>query len=121
MDWVVFQWPSVWFGIGVLLSRALFGDEDVRARTRVMTWVVIATVISYGLWLHGPPNAIVTAAVFASLIAIPLAAIHGILRYGAFDIAPVTVGAWRPFVQSPDHCPVRDRRRQHPPCCSQTA
>lgn len=86
--WVVFQWPSVWFGAGVLLSRALFGDKDVRARTRVMTWVVIATVISYGLWLHGPPNAIVTAAVFASLTAVPLAAIHGILRHGAFDIAP---------------------------------
>ena len=86
--WIVFQWPSVWFGAGVLLSRALFGDKDVRARTRVMTWVVIATVISYGLWLHGPPNAIVTAAVFASLTAVPLAAIHGILRHGAFDIAP---------------------------------
>jgi len=86
--WVVFQWPSVWLGAGVLLSRALFGDKDVRARTRVMTWVVTATVISYGLWLHGPPNAIVTAAVFASLTAVPLAAIHGILRHGAFDIAP---------------------------------
>ena len=86
--WVVFQWPSVWLGAGVLLSRALFGDKEVRARTRVMTWVVIATVISYGLWLHGPQNALVTAAVFASLTAVPLAAIHGILRHGAFDIAP---------------------------------
>ena len=26
--------------------------------------------------------------VYASLIALPVAAIHGILRYGAFDIAP---------------------------------
>jgi signal transduction histidine kinase len=86
--WCVFQWPSMLLGVGVLLSRAVFGSESVRARTRIMTWVVIATVLSYGLWMFGPPNAIVTAAVFASLITIPLAAIHGILRYGAFDIAP---------------------------------
>lgn len=92
VDWVVFQWPSVWFGVGVLLSRALFGDEGVRARTRVMTWVVLATVLSYGMFLYGPPNAFTTAAVFVSLIAIPLAAIHGILRYGAFDIPAVDRG-----------------------------
>lgn len=86
--WAIYQWPWMPLGVGVLLSRAVFGDKEVRARTRVMTWVVIATVISYGLWLHGPPNAIITAAVFASLTAVPLAAIHGILRHGAFDIAP---------------------------------
>ncbi|HJV98144.1 MAG TPA: histidine kinase [Arthrobacter sp.] len=88
VDWALYQWPSMLLGVGVLLSRAVFGDKEVRARTRVMTWVVIATVISYGLWLYGPPNAIVTAAVFATLTAVPLAAIHGILRHGAFDIAP---------------------------------
>jgi hypothetical protein len=51
VHWVAFQWPSVFFGVGVLLSRAVFGDEGVRARTRIMTWVVIATVLSYGMFL----------------------------------------------------------------------
>ena len=88
VSWIVFQWPSMPLGVGVLLSRAIFGDAGVRARTRVMTWVVVATVISFGLWLHLPPHPAATTAVFVSLIAIPLAAIHGILRYGAFDIAP---------------------------------
>ncbi|WP_306634970.1 sensor histidine kinase [Pseudarthrobacter siccitolerans] len=90
--WVAFQWPSVFFGVGVLLSRAVFGDEGVRARTRIMTWVVIATVLSYGMFLYWPSNPFITAAVFISLITIPIAAIHGILRYGAFDIAAVDRG-----------------------------
>jgi signal transduction histidine kinase len=86
---LVYQpWPSVVIGLGVLISRALFGDAEVRARTRVMTWVIAAALGSFVLWTFTPPNMIVTVAVFASLIAIPLAAIHGILRYGAFDIGP---------------------------------
>jgi signal transduction histidine kinase len=72
----------------VLYSRALFGDAEVRARMRVMTWVVTAALVSFVLWTFAPPNWIITVAVFASLAAMPLAAIHGILRYGAFDIAP---------------------------------
>lgn len=88
VSWVVYQWPSVVLGVGVLLSRAVFGDAEVRARTRIMTWVVIATVLSFGAWMYAPPNVFATVAVYVSLTAIPLAAIHGILRYGAFDIAP---------------------------------
>lgn len=81
-------WPSALLGLGVLYSRALFGDAEVRERTRVMTWVVTASLVSFMVWTFTPPMWITTAAVFASLMAIPLSAIHGILRYGAFDIAP---------------------------------
>ncbi|MEN2745729.1 sensor histidine kinase [Sinomonas halotolerans] len=87
LEWVVVEWPLMPLGVAVLLSRALFGAPEVRQQTRVMMWTVVATVVSFGLWLHGPANVVVTVAVFASLTAIPLAAIHGILRYGAFDIA----------------------------------
>ncbi len=83
-DWII---PMV-VGLGVLYYRALFGDAEVRARTRVMTWVVTVALIAFGLWELFPDSWIVAAAVFISLIAIPLAGIHGILRYGAFDIAP---------------------------------
>lgn len=89
VHYAIYQpWPSVLLGIGVLYSRALFGDAEVRARTRVMTWVVTAALASFVLWTFAPLNWITTTAVFASLAAMPLAAIHGILRYGAFDIAP---------------------------------
>jgi signal transduction histidine kinase len=50
--------------------------------------VVTASLIAFGLWELFPDSWIVTVTVFATLIAIPLAGIHGILRYGAFDIAP---------------------------------
>jgi signal transduction histidine kinase len=87
--YLIYQpWPSVLLGLGVLYSRALFGEAEVRVRTRAMTWVVTASLISFTLWTFAPLNWITTVAVFASLIAIPLAAIHGIFRYGAFDIAP---------------------------------
>jgi signal transduction histidine kinase len=81
-------WPSILLGLVVLYSRALFGEPGVRARTRVMTWVVTASLVSFVLWTFAPLNWIVTVAVLATLTTIPLAAIHGILRYGAFDIAP---------------------------------
>ncbi|PTT67435.1 sensor histidine kinase, partial [Arthrobacter sp. HMWF013] len=75
---------------GVLYSRALFGEAEVRARMRVVTWVVTVSLIAFVPWTIAPPpwNDAAAVAVFVSLIAIPLAAIHGILRYGAFDIAP---------------------------------
>lgn len=89
VQYAIYQpWPSVLLGLSVLYSRALFGDAEVRARTRVMTWVVTAALASFVMWTFAPLTWITTAAVFASLAAVPLAAIHGILRYGAFDIAP---------------------------------
>ncbi|MGX1160027.1 histidine kinase/DNA gyrase B/HSP90-like ATPase [Arthrobacter sp. SLBN-100] len=91
VHYLIYQpWPSVLLGLGVLYSRALFGDAEVRGRTRVMTWVVTASLASFMMWTLAPPswgNA-AAVAVFITLMAIPLAAIHGIFRYGAFDIAP---------------------------------
>ncbi len=87
--YLIYQpWPAVLVGLGVLYSRALFGDADVRSRMRVMTWVVSAALASFVVWTVAPPNWPTAVAVFASLIAVPLASVHGIFRYGAFDIAP---------------------------------
>lgn len=81
-------WPSVVLGIGILGYRALFGDPEVRARTRVMAAVVTASLLAFAAWTLWPQFWIVGLAVFVTLLAIPVAGIHGILRYGAFDIAP---------------------------------
>ncbi len=81
-------WPSVVLGLGVLGYRALFGDEEVRARTRVMAAVVTASLLAFAGWTFWPEIWLFGVAVFVTLIAIPFAGIHGILRYGAFDIAP---------------------------------
>ncbi|WP_448003201.1 histidine kinase [Agromyces bauzanensis] len=94
VEWIVYVWPAVFLGLAVLISRAFFGDVAMRARIRIMTWVVLALVVSWSLWMF-VPNPAVEFAVFVTLAAIPIAAVHGILRYGAFDIAP---GARAQFV-----------------------
>ncbi|MBM7503630.1 ATP-binding protein [Agromyces aurantiacus] len=94
VEWIVHSFPSVAFGMAVLVARAFFGAPEVRARMRLMTWVVLGLVVSWSLWLF-VPSPPVEAAVFVTLAAIPIAAVHGILRYGAFDIAP---GARAQFV-----------------------
>lgn len=91
---VVLPVPAVAIGLTVLGTRALFGAPEVRARTRVMAIVVAAALVAFMLWTFSD-HWIVQLLVYASLIAIPIAAIHGILRYGAFDIAPGDRG---PFV-----------------------
>ncbi|WP_407709847.1 sensor histidine kinase [Arthrobacter nitrophenolicus] len=91
VELLVYQpWPSVVLGLGVLYSRALFGEPWVREHMRVVTWVVTLSLVAFVLWTIGPPAwaNVVAVAVLGTLIAIPLTAIHGILRYGAFDIAP---------------------------------
>jgi signal transduction histidine kinase len=94
VEWILTQWPAVFVGLAVLLSRAFFGDAALRARIRVMTWVVLAVVASWSLWIT-VPSPLVEVAVFVTLAAIPVAAVHGILRFGAFDLAP---GARAQFV-----------------------
>jgi signal transduction histidine kinase len=82
-------WPAVALGLTVLASRALFGAPEVRARTRTMALAVAFAIVAFALWTFAPaaiPG--VEFLVYASMIAIPVAAIHGILRYGAFDIGP---------------------------------
>jgi len=87
VSWVVYSWPAVFLALAVLVSRAFFGDPEVRARTRLMAWVTFAIVVSYSLTLFLPENGVLNAAVLVVLTAIPVVAIHGILRYGAFDLA----------------------------------
>jgi len=81
-------WPWAALGLVVLGSRALFGEPDVRASTRVMARTVAATVVAFVLWSLFPGVRGIEVLVYATIIALPVAAIHGIFRYGAFDIAP---------------------------------
>jgi signal transduction histidine kinase len=85
---VYLAWPAVVLGLAVLGSRALFGEPRVRARTRVMAITVAASMVAFSLWTFLPGVVLIEFGVYASLLALPIAAIHGILRYGAFDIAP---------------------------------
>lgn len=86
---LVYQaWPAVILGLTVLGSRALFGAPEVRTRTRVMAATVGTAMVAFALWAFLPGSLIVELFVYATLIALPVAAIHGILRYGAFDIPP---------------------------------
>ncbi|MCD2443130.1 sensor histidine kinase [Agromyces sp. SYSU K20354] len=86
---LVYQaWPAVILGLTVLGTRALFGAPEVRTRTRVMAVTVGTAMVAFALWVFLPGYLIVELFVYATLIALPVAAIHGILRYGAFDIAP---------------------------------
>jgi signal transduction histidine kinase len=89
VHYLVYQpWPAVVLGLAVLGSRALFGEPGVRARTRVMAITVAAAMVAFSLWTFLPGVALVEFGVYATLIALPIAAIHGIFRFGAFDIAP---------------------------------
>ena len=81
-------WAAVALGLTVLASRALFGDPEVRARTRVMALAVAFAIVAFALWTFAPAVPGIEFLVYVSMIAIPVAAIHGILRYGAFDIGP---------------------------------
>ena len=90
---VVQGWVAVALGLVVLASRSLFGEPEVRARTRVMALTVAAAILAFALWTFVPGLWGVEFLVYASMIAIPVAAIHGILRYGAFDIGPGDRGA----------------------------
>jgi signal transduction histidine kinase len=87
VTWVVYSWPAVFLALAVLISRAFFGDPEVRVRTRLMAWVTFGIVVSYSLTLFLPENVMLNAAVLVVLTAVPLVAIHGILRHGAFDVA----------------------------------
>ncbi|RZS68368.1 histidine kinase/DNA gyrase B/HSP90-like ATPase [Agromyces ramosus] len=87
VTWIAYSWPAVFLALAVLVSRTFFGDPEVRVRTRPMAWVTFAIVVSYSLTLFLPEDIMLSAAVLVILTAVPLVAIHGILRYGAFDVA----------------------------------
>lgn len=86
VEWIALQWPAIFLALAVLISRAFFGDVALRARIRVMTWIVLALIVAWPLW-QAVQHWLLELAVFGLLAAIPIAAIHGVLRYGAFDIA----------------------------------
>jgi signal transduction histidine kinase len=90
---VVQSWAAVALGVTVLASRALFGPPEVRASTRGMALAVGSAMVAFVLWTFVPGLWGVEFLVYASMLAIPVAAIHGILRYGAFDIGPGDRGA----------------------------
>lgn len=85
---VVQPWPAVALGLVVLGSRAIFGAPDVRSRTRVMALTVGAAMVAFVLWALFPGGWFAELLVYGSLLALPIAAVHGIFRSGAFDIAP---------------------------------
>ena len=94
VHYLVFQaWGAVALGLAVLVSRAVFGAPAVRARTRVIALAVGASIAAFLLWTFVPGLWGIEFLVYASMLAIPIAAIHGILRYGAFDIGPGDRGA----------------------------
>ncbi|MGR0319773.1 ATP-binding protein [Agromyces sp. ZXT2-3] len=85
---VLWPWPAVLAGLTVLGVRSLFGPPDVRAGTRVIALTVGISLIAFILWTFLPGVWGVELLVYASLLAMPIVAIHGIFRHGAFDIAP---------------------------------
>jgi signal transduction histidine kinase len=88
-------WPALVLGISVFYSRAFRGSAETRTRLRLLAWATTFALIGFGLWTvmpslgldDGPLGWISQAWVFVGLFMLPAACIHGILRYGAFDIA----------------------------------
>ncbi len=88
-------WPALILGISVFYSRALWGPAETRTRLRLLAWATTFAMIGFALWTvtpslgveNGPLGWIIQAWVFVGLFMLPAACIHGILRYGAFDIA----------------------------------
>ena len=93
-DLVVHPWLPASLGVLVLVSRALTGDARTRARVRVMACSVLVWMGSWVLWmitlelgLRDTPLGVAAGLMTLSMLAVPVALIHGILRYGAFDVA----------------------------------
>ncbi|MFE6256557.1 ATP-binding protein [Agromyces sp. NPDC057865] len=82
------SWPAVIVGLAVLGTRALFGTPEVRTRTRVMAITVAAAAAAFAIWPFLPWPEVGQYLVYGALIALPIAAVHGIFKYGAFDVAP---------------------------------
>ncbi len=82
------SWPAVIVGLAVLGTRALFGTPEVRTRTRVMAITVAAAAAAFAIWPFLPWPEVGQFLVYGALIALPIAAVHGIFKYGAFDVAP---------------------------------
>ncbi len=87
-------WVGASLGLLVFLSRAFGGDEETRTRMRVMAWTVLVWIGSWLLFeltgelgIEDTVLGSVVSLATLSMLAVPAAGIHGILRYGAFDVA----------------------------------
>ena len=80
------SWPAVILGLVVLGTRALFGSTEVRRRTRVMAITIAAAAAAFAIWPLLPWPELGQFLVYAVLMAVPIAAVHGIFSYGAFDV-----------------------------------
>jgi signal transduction histidine kinase len=87
-------WAVAVLGMAAFYSRALFADPATRRQLRAMSWAVTAVIGSFLLWslalatgAEGTPFAtLLQALALASLVALPVAGIHGILRHGAYAV-----------------------------------
>ncbi|MFP3713416.1 sensor histidine kinase [Puerhibacterium sp. TATVAM-FAB25] len=75
-------------GLGVFATRALGGAPEVRRRLRLLLVVTVVTVVSCTLWTSLPFHPLIALLVTVALLALPATFVHGILRYGAFAVAP---------------------------------
>ncbi len=84
---IFFQaWPAVILGLVVLGTRSLFGSPEVRTRTRVMAITVAGAAAAFAIWPLLPWPEVGQFIVYGALVALPIAAVHGIFKYGAFDV-----------------------------------
>ena len=87
-------WITPGLALVVFYSRWFFGHPGRRDQLRVMGVTVTSTMLVYMLWsgvalsrYAGTPFATaVTVLVAITAAALPVAGIHGILRYGAYDV-----------------------------------
>lgn len=90
-------WGTVGLGVIILVSRALTGDPRTRARLRFMAVTVIVATAAYTGWSLAKPLGLedspayavtVSVLVYATMLALPVAFVHGVLQYGAFGVDP---------------------------------
>jgi signal transduction histidine kinase len=82
-------------GLLVFVQRALFADPETRHRLRFLGFTLMSAVVGFGLWtaavvLRVPESTelslVISVTVYISLIAIPVAFVHGVFHYGAFGV-----------------------------------
>lgn len=87
-------WVIPGLAVLVFFSRWFFGPRARRRQLHVMGTAVTTTLVVYMVWegvaltrFAGTPLATVMSVLVAiSIAALPVAGIHGILRYGAYDV-----------------------------------
>jgi signal transduction histidine kinase len=88
-------WVVPGLAVLVFFSRLFFGPPARREQLRVMGAAVTCTFVVYMLWegvaltrFAGTPFATLMSVLVAiTVVGLPVAGIHGILRYGAYDVA----------------------------------